>query len=195
MPRSAAEQCSSLWKPRTCWLGTEASHPLLLQDPPPLHTQQQPSAQPLSTGSSLRALSHNVQCPHPGSVLLPPCLLLVGKDQVGPSCVSCFPLARAAGDQSTELGTSLCLQKPKGPTSTRCSTTPQNPSHLLTSTVKPGQCHKEPSSPSKVGALLPAALLSPSGVTQRIGVYKVTPKHKPTRNAPSAPFTRTHTHT
>lgn len=60
--------------------------------PPPLHVQQQPSARPLSTGSSLQALSHSEQCPTSRLCPAPSCLLLGRKDQGEPSCVSCFPL-------------------------------------------------------------------------------------------------------
>lgn len=60
--------------------------------PPPLHVQQQLSARPLSTGSSLQALSHSEQCPTSRLCPAPSCLLLGRKDQGEPSCVSCFPL-------------------------------------------------------------------------------------------------------
>lgn len=67
-------------------------------------------------------------------------------------------IPRAGDDESLSPETQT-----KGPASTRRDTTPQNlPSaHLLTSTIKVGQCHSEPSPPSEVGALLPAVSPSP----------------------------------
>lgn len=69
-------------------------------------------------------------------------------------------------------------------------------SHLLTSAVKPGQCHNEPSPPSKVEALLPAVLPSPSyPVNSGVQSYTKTQTNMKCNERECFFLTYTHTHT